>query len=332
MKQVAIVGAGGISVAHYNGWKQQPDASLALVVDADEGLARARSEEWGVGRWAKDYQVALEDPDIEAVDLCLPHHLHVPVATDFLRAGKHVLCEKPVARNLAELEALTQVVQGSRSIFMVAENWRHAPAAVKVEELLTAGTIGEPFMLKSCVEFRMRTQTLNRSPFLWRKKPELSGGGVLLDSGIHNVSLTRALLGDPESVIALRGKQVRQELAPIEESLLLLAKFPDGVIGTISFSWMAAWDKGHFDFTVMGSEGLLHANIEGGMLEVFNADRERTQSLAFDSNGFTEEIRHFLDCIATGSQPKTNVVTEGKAVKVVLAAYRSLESGRWERP
>ena len=153
MTSVAIIGCGGMGVRHAQAFKQC-GAQVAWAVDVVEGRAAELSCQLnGEARPETDYREALRDAQVEAVDICLPHNLHEPVALAAAQAGKHVLCEKPLAATLEEADRMIETCQKARVVLMVAENERFSPLALKVRLLLDQGVIGKPalfLMTRQC--------------------------------------------------------------------------------------------------------------------------------------------------------------------------------------
>ncbi|MBA3414078.1 MAG: Gfo/Idh/MocA family oxidoreductase, partial [Chloroflexia bacterium] len=220
MTRIAILGAGSIvQNAHLPAWRQHADAEVACLVDVRAEVAERVARDHGIPAWSADYRAVLADPTIEAIDLCLPHHLHAPVALECLLAGKHLLIEKPIALDLPSALAVVAAAEEAGRLLMVAENWRYAPATVEAERLIRDGAIGAPFLLKAAMEFYLRPAAAGDN---WRLRQDHAGGGVLLDSGIHTMSVARLLMGEMVEVAAVRGKQLWSELAPSEDTLALL--------------------------------------------------------------------------------------------------------------
>ena len=327
MVRIAILGAGSIvQNAHLPAWQAQPDAEVVAIVDIRPDVAERVAREHGIPRWATDYHEVLADPAVDVVDLCLPHHLHAPVAIDCLRAGKHLLIEKPIALDLDSARQMARAADEHGRVLMVGENWRYAPATVEAERLIRGGAVGTPFLLKAAMEFDFRPQEEQGN---WRLQRDQAGGGVLLDSGIHTMAVARAVMGEMTEVTAFRGKQVWPELAPSEDTLGLLARFADGSIGVLDFTWRAQREHYYFAFEVLGTEATVSFDIGTGELAL-TRDGQREERPQPRSSGFQEEIRHLLDCLRDGTRPRTAGLEEARTLAAILAAYRSVESRRTE--
>jgi predicted dehydrogenase len=321
---VAVIGAGNIARrAHLPAWNAQDIARVAMVVDARRDAAEAVAAEFGIPRTGSDVREALDDPTIDAVDICLPHHLHATVALSALAAGKHVLLEKPLAIDVPsarQVVAAARIAAARGTVFMAAENWRYAPVAVEAADVLRSGALGEPFLLRSSLEMQLAL-----AEDAWRARRDLSGGGVLIDSGIHAVSVARLLMGEVAGVVALRGKQLLPALAPSEDTIALLTRFADDSCGVLDFTWCSPRRQACYAFEVFATEGSLRFDIVTGSLMVSRGQEHEPRTLV-RSNGVCEEIRHFAECVRDGRQPRTTADVEAGSLAVVLAAYASLET------
>ncbi|NUQ00834.1 MAG: Gfo/Idh/MocA family oxidoreductase [Armatimonadetes bacterium] len=284
--------------------------------------SRPRRSCRGGGRWVTDYRELLADPSLDAVDLCLPHHLHRPVAVEALRAGKHVLCQKPIATTLADADAMIAAAEAAGRTLAVAEMNRFQPAIARARELLEAGLIGEPILAQSVTSYFQGGDYLTTA---WRFQPEEMGGGALLDGGIHHVDVLLALLG-PVVEVACLTRRVR-DIFPTEDTAALLLRFASGVLGELTVMWSARHTPGQL-FRVSGTAGMMVA--EGSHLRVVSEQLPQHEEV-FALPTFRwlhEAVADFVTAIATGRPPRMGG-PEGRAdLAVVLAAYEAAATRR----
>ncbi|GIX07470.1 MAG: hypothetical protein KatS3mg115_1873 [Candidatus Poribacteria bacterium] len=197
--RIGLVGCGGISRAHARGLRALgPEwAKVVLCCDLDPDRARLRAEELDAEAFTTDWDEVFDHPEIEAVDLCLPHHLHAEAAIAAAQAGKHILIEKPLARTLEEADRILNAVQRSGVLLMVAFVERFEADHQRAKELLDAGAIGRPMLVR--VD---HNQNLLLPPDSWIRSAELLGGGALASAGCHRLDLLRWWLGEVDSVFA----------------------------------------------------------------------------------------------------------------------------------
>lgn len=324
--RLALLGAGRIAeVAHLPALAGRETIAVQAVVDTRPDL-EAVARRWEIPEWITDYRTLLERPDIDAVDVCLPPHLHATVAEQFLARGKHVLVEKPLATTLADARRLVAAARASRAVLMVAENWPFASSARRVARLLEEGVLGEIFLLKAHHEggFYVDRQTDSRT---WASRIGEAGGGYLIDAGIHAVSLARHLLGDFASVFAYATPGVPPEA--LEEDLAVAGRFRAGALASMNFTGRSRHlGERRLGFTLFGSRGVAEFDVWSGHVSWTSGGvRTEIDDERF-SRGFREEIDHFLACIADGVEPLTSAEQELGSLATVLAIYRAARAGR----
>lgn len=322
--RVAIIGCGGISHAHANGYAQLTDeVQVVNVCDPDAACAMERAEALGAEALA-DYRDALSRPDIDAVDLCLPHELHACIALEASAAGKHVLVEKPIARDLVEADAMIRACEEAGVVLMVGHNQRYAAGRVTARRLVAEGAIGEVYMMRTD-----HNQWVDQPAGAWRNDPAKLGGGCVADSGIHSLDQLRWVCGDVTTVSAAlnhNGLTARRG----EDAGIVTLEHASGAISELTISWTAQrfpWGESFFFY---GTKGVIH-NVGG--LQLFNgAPREgEFEPVPLDHDdmgGFREEIRHFAHCIRTGQKPLTDGATGRAALEIVHALYQSARTGQ----
>ncbi|MDA1190028.1 MAG: Gfo/Idh/MocA family oxidoreductase, partial [Chloroflexi bacterium] len=191
--RMAIVGCGAISRACGPGYVTNPNAEVVALCDPVRERAEARAKEWGISpKIYTKYEDVLNDPNVDALELLTPTHMHMQQSIDALEAGKHVSCQKPISKNIEEAERIGKAAKKARKIFRVTENFLYYPPIVKAKELLDSGIIGEPSMI------RARTVTgkdigypfidVEEDALTWRRNPQHNPGGLIYDSGWHRFS------------------------------------------------------------------------------------------------------------------------------------------------
>ena len=197
---VGIIGAGGIAAAHAKAYQMLgAKAHLVGVVDIDEDRARAFARRYEIPIWSSEDDDLLKRDDIQVVSLCLPHHLHAPVAIAALQAGKHVLVEKPMAISLEEADAMIRAAQKAKRRLSVVFQLRFESDVQRARLILNRGLIGKPFYAEaSCLWWRRPMYYENT----WRGKWATEGGGAVINQAIHHLDLLIYLLGMPQRVYA----------------------------------------------------------------------------------------------------------------------------------
>lgn len=326
MNNVAIIGAGYIARDHYIGWSNISDAEVNVIVDSNAERSKARAQEWGVKSWHTDYRAVIENDDITICDICLPHHLHAVVTIDCLRAGKHVLLEKPISMTLDEATEIMHAHRQSGKILMIAENWYFAPVVTKAEEVIRSGAIGEVYSMRANLDYPGFRSWPKEKAYVrgvgWRENAAQSGGGVMVDGGIHTLSVARMFMGEAHTVWGMEGKQAWKDQTGLEDMFNAMIRFKNGTSGIFHFADASGWDRCHFDFTLLGTTGVIEFDIWTGILRV-NGYHVTSEYRVSPYGGFIEEIAHFMDCVRSGKDPRSSALDQTRSLALMLAAYES---------
>ena len=176
--RVGIIGAGNIAKLHALGYANAPNAELHAVCDVNGERARERAAQWGAAKSYTDYRDLLDDPEVDAVDVITPHHLHARMGVDALAAGKHVSMQKPMAMTVAECDELIAAADRAAGIFRTFENFQYYPPLVRARNILESGAIGEPLSMRMKVTIGTREGwEIPYERWSWRFDPEKGGGG-----------------------------------------------------------------------------------------------------------------------------------------------------------
>lgn len=314
--KIGLIGCGGISHAHARGYQNLTDLfQVTATCDVVESNAEERGQQLGAERIYTNYEKMLKEADIEAVDICLPHDLHAEVSIASSEAGKHVIVEKPIAITLAEADSMISAAKKAGAILMVALNERYDPPHERIKQMIEEGKLGQLI----CIRID-HNQNVRLPEGHWIRSKERLGGGVLIGSGIHRVDLLRWFGGEVALVANFQARQPERMEGEVADVMSVL--FESGCIGEVTVIWAvrkAPWYEGVWVYGTEGSvyriNGLFWDSPEGYVkLDVPEAD------------SFTEELRHFAQCILSGDTPLTSGEEARRSLEVVLAAYRSAET------
>jgi predicted dehydrogenase len=325
--RVGIIGAGGIAAAHLDGYELAADqVRVTAIADVDAGAARRYAERVGGASVFTDYRDLIASPLVDAVDICLPHHLHAPAIIAAAAAGKHVLCEKPLCMTLAEAEAVASAVASSGITLMCAHNLLFLPPVRPARELIREGRLGSVYVARATDSF---FNTLDASSIGWRGVRVTSGGGELIDTGYHPTYLLLHLIdSEPVEVAAMLSRH-RLAFMEGEDSAQVLVRFADSSVGSIVTSWAYEPAGSTEQFSVVGDRGSLWSDgrtlwfkERGGEAEVIvERDGDTPDPIAL-------EIVDFVACLRDGRRPLNTEVEGIVVLKVILAAYASAEQKR----
>lgn len=328
------VGAGYFSAYQYEAWNRLPEVAVTALASRDRARGEARAAEFGIARWYGDWREMLEVERPDFVDLITPPETHREMCAYAAERGIHIICQKPLAPNLEEAQAIVAHARAAGVRFMVHENWRWQPWYREIKRLLATGALGEPLSLY----FRMRTGDgwgphayLARQPF-FREYPRL----LVYETGVHFLDTFRYLLGEPETITA----RLRR-LNPIirgEDCGILLLTFAGGVT--------AIWDASRYheseasdprytfgelrlDTTaghlVLDSDGIMRIKPLG---EPMRAHEYPHSHLGFGGDCVYALQRHFVACMLSDTPFESSGEDYLRTARLVEAAYESAARGQ----
>ena len=322
---VALIGCGIISENHIRAYRQQANrARITVCYDRDAARAAQRAAQCGA-RVAASLDEILADPAVDAVEICTPHHVHAETAIAAAEAGKHILCQKPLARTLDECDAIIDAAQHADVTLFYAEIMRTSPPAVAARQAIEAGRIGTLIGVQATYAHWQGGEYLGTA---WRYDPRITGGGQLLDGGIHFVDMLLQI-GGPIQAISCAVTRFRPELGG-EDTAALSVRFAGGHLGSM-FSSQASgvWFPGA-NFVAFGTEGVLTLGGPHGALALHRADLPDGHQVlvAQRPDVFNAMIAAYLDTLE-GRVPNPSPGENGREnLRVVLAAYESARLGR----
>jgi predicted dehydrogenase len=296
--------------------------ALAAVASRDKAKARAWAERLEIPRAHGDYAALIEDDEIDAVYIPLANHLHAPWTLRALKAGKHVLCEKPIALDAREAEAMADAAERAGLLLMEAFMYRFHPQVERAVELVRAGEIGEPRFVRSAFTF-----PYDGDPANYRWTPRF-GGGALLDVGCYPVSAARLVFGrEPVSVFAQGRFHPRRR---IDMSTAALLEFPGGGFAQCDSSFEAQFQS---RLEVAGSAGrieLVRAFSQKALdveVRVVKGDDETAIPVPAES-AFVRMVDHFGEAATAGRPLRYDARDAVLNMRAIDAVFRSMRSGR----
>ena len=299
-------------------------SSLAAVCSRSLDRAKAFAGKHGAGAAYDDYAQMLADPDVDVVYIASPNGVHAEQGLAALRAGKHVLVDKPLALRLADARAMVGAADDAKVLLGTGFHLRHKATARAARDAISAGRLGDVFYMEmSCGAGK------GLYPYdTWRADPELSGGGTLLHQGVHAVDLVAYLCGQPVvEVTAMIDKP------GAEDVFVGSCRLADGTLANVSSHSLRMGTRP--DWTVFGTDGWLDAR--GGTSPAPDDtldlhDNDGTSRLATSTSpAYATEVADFSQAVASGTAPTANGVDGMRAVAVADALYRAAEEGRTVR-
>lgn len=335
---VGMLGYAFMGKAHTNGYKKIPylmyppsaiPQLVAICGRTEDAVAEAASR-YGYATHYTDWHEMLEDERIQLFDNVGPNYVHAEPSIAAARAGKHVICEKPLARDAEEAKEMLDAVEGAGVKHMCAFNYRFVPAVRQIRELIEDGALGRiyHFRAKYLQEWVMPHYD---TPLLWRLDGEKAGSGALGDLGAHIIDLARFLIGEIATVSAMTRTFVEERPllggegtgeVDVDDAFVATVAFENGAIGTLEASRFAAGRKNHQVLEINGEKGSIRFNLERlDEMEVFWVGEEPKETRGFHDvmvtepyhpwlsnwwpqghiigweHTFVHELNHLLDCI-----------------------------------
>ncbi|MCI0157772.1 Gfo/Idh/MocA family oxidoreductase [Leifsonia shinshuensis] len=316
--RVGLIGGGGIAGFHIGGYAGSADRiAITAVADAHAETAARRGAELGVPHYP-GIQELLENEDVDAVDICLPHHLHRDAIITAAKAGKHILCEKPLCLTHEEAADVRSAVEEAGVVLMCAHNQLFLPPVAAARAIIDSGALGDVYEVRTADSFRsdMTPETMG-----WRSHASTAGGGELIDTGYHPAYLLLHLAGaTPESAVAVLSTH-RLRWMEGEDSAQVLYTFDNGVVGHLTTSWAYEPAPGAERFSVVGERGSLSS--DGTSLAVA-LNGQPAETITFEAvDTFVAEIAHFADSVAAATRPLHSEKEGIEVLGMILAAYES---------
>ena len=347
MLRVGFIGTGRISDLHALEYLQSDRAQIAAVCDIDEESAQRRAADWNVppARVFTNHHDLLALPDLDLVEILLPHHLHHPVTLDALIAGKHVSVQKPMALSLAQADEMIAAAETAQKTLRVYENFIFYPPVVHAASLIEAGEIGDPLTIriKSNAGFSPTAWHVPLSAWTWRFNPEICGGGpMLFDDGHHKFALAWHFMGLAEEVHAWIGEMELMPGCVLDTPAIVSWRFPNNRFGSLEvvYSPQLQIDTRYYAqddrIEITGTRGVIWIN--GGHGRLTDAPSVALcrdgQIRNFDNlptgweQSFIHATRHLIDALHYGGPP-TLTASEGRIVlRSLLAAQQSASTGQ----
>jgi predicted dehydrogenase len=289
----------------------EPRSRLQAIVTRDPQKADA----YPGAEVFTNLEVALQTTPIDAVYVASPVFLHAPQAIACLRAGKHLLCEKPTALNLSAAQSMVDAASRQQRLFAVAYYRRLFPKLIRARQLISEGAIGQPLLAEAnCHEWRSaNSPTQTRS---WLFDPALAGGGPLFDIACHRIDAMNFLFGEPARSTGLLSNAVHQ--MPVEDSASVLIQYPSGLNAAVDVRWNSHINRDQF--RVIGTDGEINLDpLSGPILRINN----REESLPAHSNIHYPCIENFVSAILDGAPlacPGEQALWTDRVLQAVLKA------------
>jgi predicted dehydrogenase len=343
--RVAIIGCGRISDLHELGYRNLEGAHITAVHDIDKKRARAQAKAWAVEKVCSSYDEVLADREIDLIELLVPHHLHADMTVKACRAGKHVSVQKPIALKVAEADRMIEAAGQAGVVLRIYENFVFYPPYVRAKQMIEAGEIGEPQMIRLHVNSGTNETgwQVPESSWAWRFNEDVSGGGELVfDHGYHLFSLARFLMGEVRRVCAWIDRSPVSPGITIDAPSTIMFQFKSPLrYGVLDFAHTPKMRIDSLYYTdddrveVIGERGILFVNrctaktVDLPTVMMFRDGKTTTIPVERVEwhDSFIDCTRHLIDVLRNGGQPVLDGAAARKVLQFSLAAHISAEKG-----
>ena len=326
--RIALVGVGGAAqINHIPALKKIEDVELVAICDRDREKVGRVAQKFGIPEATNRFDDLLEDESIDAIDICTPNFLHAPMATAALEAGKHVLCERPLARSADEARQMAKAAKKADRVLMCAVQHRFRADAQLLRTFVDKGDLGEIFYAKAGW-LRLRTEWDSDE---WRRQKRESGGGVVLDLGFQMIDLSLWVLGGPK-VESVTASVHRQKKGEVEDSATAFFRLETGATLTLELTWGLLMEKDFAYLNLFGSGGAallnpfrLHKGMHGALVNVTpTLDTLRHQY----KQSVESQMAHFAEALRKGQRPMGDAEEILPVMELMDAIYRSADQGK----
>lgn len=369
---IGMLGYAFMGKAHTNAFKKIPYMMyppvaiprLVAIGGRNETAVAEAARRYGYERYYTDWRRLVEDKEVQLLDNGGPNDTHAGPSILAAELGKHVLCEKPLARTAEEARGMLEAVRKAGVKHMVAFNYRFVPAIRQIRNLIDAGALGKIYHFRA-VYLQEWIMPHYNAPKWWRMDKNVAGSGALGDLGAHIIDLAHYLVGGIKSIAALTKTFVPERKLPdgsgvaavdVDDAFVAAVEFENGAIGTLESTRFAGGRKNYNCFEINAEKGSIRFNLERmNELEVFWIGEEPKETQGFHDaliteghhpwwghwwphghligweHTFVHEINHFLDCIVNGKEVGPHGATFEDGYRAAVICDAVIESARTRR-
>jgi predicted dehydrogenase len=336
--KIAMLGTGFIAGFRTQVYQRLQGVKVASVVGRDPARTRKFAEANQIGFATTSFEELLKGPDFDAVDLCLPNDLHMAAGIQAAKAGKHILCEKPLGRTAEEAQAMLEAAEAAGVIHCYGENLLFTPDMQEILSVVQRGMIGTPLWMRG-----REGHFGPHSP--WFYEQALSGGGALLDMGCHVIGAFNFISKQKAKTVFAHAPTLHHR-TDCEDNALAIIRYGENLVGQAEASWTQRGGMAVV-FEVWGDEGMITYDRSGlsQPIKVFSKKQtdayfsekvEHKQGWLFPTvqeywrYGYYDEISHFVECVREHKKPMLTFRDGLEVNRIIDKAYASSRSGKWE--
>ena len=339
MINIGIIGCGKIAqVRHIPEYAENPDAKLAAFFSPNRARAQEQADKYG-GKVYDTAEALLADPDIDAVSICAANYAHAELSIQALNAGKHVLCEKPMATTLADCEAMVECAKKNGKFLMIGHNQRLAKAHMEAKRLIDEGLIGDIITFRTSFGHGgPETWSISPGKNVWFFDKKKAAMGVMADLGVHKTDLIQYLTGQrvvrtTARLVTLDKRGEDGELNGVDDNAVCIYEMSGGAFGTMTASW--TYYGAEDNSTVLyGTKGIMRiyddpahsivVKLADGTMQTYDVEQIQTN----DNQTKSGVIDLWVDCLKNNRAPEISGESALYAMRAVFASIESSQTGK----
>lgn len=339
MINIGIIGCGKIAqVRHIPEYAENPDVKLAAFFSPNRARAQEQADKYG-GKVYDTAEALLADPEIDAVSICAANYAHAELSIQALNAGKHVLCEKPMATTLADCEAMVECAKKNGKFLMIGHNQRLAKAHMEAKRLIDEGLIGDIITFRTSFGHGgPETWSISPGRNVWFFDKKKAAMGVMADLGVHKTDLIQYLTGQrvvrtTARLVTLDKRGEDGELIGVDDNAVCIYELSGGAFGTMTASW--TYYGAEDNSTVLyGTKGIMRiyddpahsivVKLADGQEQVYDVEQIQTN----DNQTKSGVIDLWVDCLKNNRAPEISGESALYAMRAVFASIESSQTGK----
>ncbi len=339
MVRVGVIGCGKISqVRHLPEYEANPHAQIVALYDVNLERAHELAERYGATAY-ETLDELLAAPDVDAVSVCTSNATHAETTIKALQAGKHVLCEKPMAITLEECEQMVAAADAAGKQLMIDQNQRFAKAHIRAKELLDAGRIGRVLTFRTTFGHGgPETWSVDPGTGSWFFDPKRAAMGAMADLGVHKTDLIQWLIGQTvvsttAHVTTLDKRDPEGNLVGVDDNAVCIYRMSGGAVGTMTASWTYYGPEDN-STVIYGTEGVMRIYDDPAhsiVIDRRDGERELYDEEAIQTNDNQTAsgiIDAFVACLEDGTEPAIPASSVLPAMRAVFASIESSKTGK----
>ncbi len=344
--RVCIIGAGFVGKKHAKAYIEQPNVRLQVICDKDKSSAQKMLNQFHFERIETDWHKAVRSIDVDLVCICVPNYMHYEIAYESIKAGKNVVCEKPLGMNGEESELLTKCAKKENVITSCCYNLIRIPALEYAYKKIQNGDLGKVISFRGCYSNDRLSNP--EEPFEWRMKKEYSNGGSLCDLAINVLAISQFLIGDIESVCGMKeiiykkrlNKDGEDSIVENDDVAQFMCNYKNGAMGFIFSNRVAPGSKQDMKISIQLTKGAINFSLERiNEIQIFQKGNSGFEKIISDDLsdwyciGYEDlramDTKKLLNCIKNKESPINDFEFATKIDYVIENVIKSSENNKW---